>query len=588
MAFVLVKRADDAPVEGRPSYATPAMLAAAGAAAGAGVGAHKGSQIGLGKSIGTRLKGLGAQWKSRSAKGGTQRALLRRAGRLMTDNPKAYHALRGAGKGALIGGAVGLGAGLVARGLKKESSMRYVLVKKAYDYGHEVREETGRTKKRQHDKPVGWGKAMGVGGAIGAGLGAGVGALASRAGARGRGALIGAGVGGAAGVGIGALHGVADREDIAESRRVQKMKPGVRREYLAHKARRGEISEREWGEERRHRELMMKESAERCPPCSPATKKKILIKHHEKDLDEAVEERNKDYARHTVKDIEEIEEGKHAAERYADELDMVEGVEPQFLAEAPVVEAVIRLPYLSPKLAYDRGGLRIFVDEDIVESMQKIAAKVPVGRLAPGEIETITRTVRVDPVAAAAHAAAKETAEMANKRIRTFGESAQAAGKNLWGTVKNVVMGEGGASNRKLQAGLAGALVLGTGLGIRQLYKRRQVQAQYDRVLGAVMEDPTFKNVEQKEDKVPEAYSFLRRYAPTLAMDPVIARSFVRQAIESDVSWMNQTVAQGLSEAESKHRDASRPSKDLRDIISHPFVAPFAGKGGGAGSDKDK
>ena len=99
MRLALVKRAADAPVEERSRLATPAMLTAAGAAAGAGVGARKGSQVGFGQRLGTRLKGLGLQFKARSAKGGTNRALLRRAGRLMTSSPRAYHALHGAGQG---------------------------------------------------------------------------------------------------------------------------------------------------------------------------------------------------------------------------------------------------------------------------------------------------------------------------------------------------------------------------------------------------------------------------------------------------------------------------------------------------------
>jgi len=116
--------------------------------------------------------------------------------------------------------------------------------KHAYDYKHEVREAEAEHKTNKNRTPTATGKATGVGALIGGALGAGVGAFAHRHSPL-HGALMGAGLGAAGGAGIGALTAMADRLGVEESKRVMKMSPKERKEYLAHKARQGEISQRE-------------------------------------------------------------------------------------------------------------------------------------------------------------------------------------------------------------------------------------------------------------------------------------------------------------------------------------------------------
>jgi hypothetical protein len=101
------------------------------------------------------------------------------------------------------------------------------------------------------------------------------------------------------------------------------------------------------------------------------------------------------------------------------------------------------------------------------------------------------------------------------------------------------------------------------------------------------MDDPNHQNLTDKETKVPEAYAFMRRYAPTLAMDHSIARAFVRKAVEND-DHMTFAMAQLLADAESKHLEAGRPRSALKEWISHPMASMFTGKGGGGGDGKDK
>ncbi|MCJ7521952.1 MAG: hypothetical protein MUP21_07025 [Dehalococcoidia bacterium] len=124
--------------------------------------------------------------------------------------------------------------------------------KRAYDYAHEVEQETNKAARNSKRTPGTKTKA----GLVGAGLGAGVGTLlGSIAGSEnaafggaigtGLGALLGFGGGAALGGLIGVFHAMQDKLGIEEAKRIMAMDPEKRRSYLAYLAHKNEISERE-------------------------------------------------------------------------------------------------------------------------------------------------------------------------------------------------------------------------------------------------------------------------------------------------------------------------------------------------------
>jgi hypothetical protein len=128
----------------------------------------------------------------------------------------------------------------------------------SYDYAHEVRKDIEYRKKRAKENPVDKTTSSLVGAGLGGVLGAGVGATAGRYGRlSGKGALIG----GAIGAGLGGLGGLlahySDAASIEHAKRINKMPPKQKKEYLASLARDREISEREANEESRHQRAMM-------------------------------------------------------------------------------------------------------------------------------------------------------------------------------------------------------------------------------------------------------------------------------------------------------------------------------------------
>jgi len=117
--------------------------------------------------------------------------------------------------------------------------------KRAYDYAHEVDVAHDYAKSRHGDQPIGWGKALGVGGLGGAGLGALSGIIGGAKGQRVMGGLKGALTGSALGALTGALIGMADRADIEEQKNIMSMDEDKRGKYLASKARDKEFVDRE-------------------------------------------------------------------------------------------------------------------------------------------------------------------------------------------------------------------------------------------------------------------------------------------------------------------------------------------------------
>lgn len=126
--------------------------------------------------------------------------------------------------------------------------------KRAYDYKYEAKELNREYGARSKETPSSKSKSALIGagiGAVGGGLlGMGHG-LSSSLGA-GLGALAGAGIGGALGGLSGLFMAIAHKMGIEEAKRIMKMDPKKREEYLRHLARRNEITEAqrdEWNRE---------------------------------------------------------------------------------------------------------------------------------------------------------------------------------------------------------------------------------------------------------------------------------------------------------------------------------------------------
>jgi len=108
-------------------------------------------------------------------------------------------------------------------------------------------------------------------------------------------------------------------------------------------------------------------------------------------------------------------------------------------------------------------------------------------------------------------------------------------------------------------AGVAGGIAL-AGSGISAANERRR----FSQVEQALYADPWFENYTNKSD-IGEAYGLMRRYSPSIAKDPIVARSFVRVMVESPEMKHTQTV-QELLEAEKKFRESGAFTEDLFDL----------------------
>lgn len=281
-------------------------------------------------------------------------------------------------------------------------------------------------------------------------------------------------------------------------------------------------------------------------------------------------------------------------EQFADELEFKSDVAPQFLAEAPILEDdPIELPYLPNNLMVDEDGLKIAMlktpDPDaLCGRLLKIASATAVGAV-PNILGNAPKAY--PPFAGAdpwLKALGKQYGPDAVKAIETHvkGPAPKELSPlgNVWETIASTVTGRapkhGGPGGAKAQALLAGAVVGGAGLWVAHAMKKRQQDQRYANVLGGLMSDPFFDNVTQKEDRVPEAYAFMRSFAPTLALNPTVARGFVRHAVMQDDTYLSQASAASLAEAEQKHLGASLSKRDLEEWMKHPLVSPFTSSGG--------
>jgi hypothetical protein len=154
--------------------------------------------------------------------------------------------------------------------------------------------------------------------------------------------------------------------------------------------------------------------------------------------------------------------------------------------------------------------------------------------------------------------------DTARKAVGTVGESIQ---KALTGGRSHVVDGAPTKSLEALEktqlalggAAVAGTLALGAG-GVSAANERRR----FHQVEQALYADPWFENYTDKSD-IGEAYGLMRRYSPSIAKDPIVARSFVRVMVESPELKHTQTV-QELLEAEKKFRESGAFTEDLFDL----------------------
>lgn len=135
---------------------------------------------------------------------------------------------------------------------------------------------------------------------------------------------------------------------------------------------------------------------------------------------------------------------------------------------------------------------------------------------------------------------------------------------------------------RKAQVGLALAIPAAAIAAGAKAWSSGHRQRQHGRIEQALVNDPEFENQADKEQAISESYGLMRRYAPSIALDPVVSKSFVKLLVQMP-DMQNLEVVQNLMEAERKYHDSGEFSSDLRDIqklMRHPLVTPFSGGGG--------
>jgi len=119
------------------------------------------------------------------------------------------------------------------------------------------------------------------------------------------------------------------------------------------------------------------------------------------------------------------------------------------------------------------------------------------------------------------------------------------------------------------QLGLAGAAVAGTlGIGTAVINKANE-RRRFNQVERTLLEDPWFSNLSDKS-LVNKAYGLMVKYSPSMAADPIVARSFVRMLVQSEADGgmdnANIGTVQELLEAEKKFRDSGAFTEDLFDL----------------------
>lgn len=254
------------------------------------------------------------------------------------------------------------------------------------------------------------------------------------------------------------------------------------------------------------------------------------------------------------------------------------------LERAPLVEeeGFGAPPPMSPKLAFDAFGLKIKIracsPEEIGEDMAKIAA------LSAGSLQAVRDAVREgvrDAGKAAIHPPTLRPGMVG--WLQDAGESLVATGRTLF-TGKPGISAGMKVQNLALLTGVAGGAVLAA-----RAIRKNQIEHHYDEVLSYVMRDPDLQNEADYSNRVPQAYKFLQRYAPTLAQDSVMSRAFVRQIIKgTGIDALNFRLANELAQAEQSYKQTGSALGDYADIekmMRHPVARVFTG-GGGDGKKK--
>lgn len=152
--------------------------------------------------------------------------------------------------------------------------------------------------------------------------------------------------------------------------------------------------------------------------------------------------------------------------------------------------------------------------------------------------------------------------------------------------IESIPVDRGSYSSKQLALG--GALVavpLAAGAAeAHDAFKKHQYAVVLDHLQG----DPAFENVSDAA-KVKEAYHLMVKYSPSIALDPVVSKSFVMLIVSHPDSANVETIG-NLMEAEKKFKESNDFSNAFSDrvrrLMRHPLAEPFTGGGGGGGGKK--
>jgi hypothetical protein len=151
--------------------------------------------------------------------------------------------------------------------------------------------------------------------------------------------------------------------------------------------------------------------------------------------------------------------------------------------------------------------------------------------------------------------------------------------KEMAGLAKKVQSANKGFG--RAQLGLAIGIPALAGFGAYHLWSKGKRRRQHAAVEHLLLKQPEFENLADREQVVGEAYGTMRKYAPSIASDPIVAKSFVGLLV-SHPDQQNIEVIQNLMEAEKKFRDAGEFSRDWHDIskiVRHPLATALGGGG---------
>jgi hypothetical protein len=132
---------------------------------------------------------------------------------------------------------------------------------------------------------------------------------------------------------------------------------------------------------------------------------------------------------------------------------------------------------------------------------------------------------------------------------------------------------------RTAQTALFGAIPLMGLAGGAHLYSTEKLRRQHASVEHHLAQQPEFKNLADKEQAIGEAYGTMRKYSPTIAADPIVAKSFVTMLVQHP-DQQNIEIIQNLMEAEKKYKESGEFTKDWYDIsklVRYPLISPILG-----------